>query len=63
MKALEKLDEFKGPANGNKVADAYLCGYYRGLQKAAYLLGQIFDVTSITDRGQKHLLKLIAGKK
>jgi hypothetical protein len=39
MKALLKLEHYFGTGpSARKAADAYICGYYRGLQEAAWRL-------------------------
>jgi hypothetical protein len=38
IKALMALPEFRQEDGGSASADLYLCGYYRGLQMATYLM-------------------------
>lgn len=42
LKALMKLPEFKDDPNDSR-ADAYICGYYRGIREAVFLLNVRID--------------------
>src|SRR5262249_30849260 len=42
LKALMKLREFKDDLDESK-ADAYICGYYRGIREAVFLLNVRID--------------------
>jgi hypothetical protein len=55
LKALMKLDEFAGNA---RMADAYICGYYRGLKKAAFRMNKF----KLPPRPPKRKLKSSASR-
>jgi hypothetical protein len=51
VRALAKLPEF----NNEREADLYICGYYRGLQMAAFRMGQAKHKTA---KKKRHVRKV-----